>query len=200
MNWLSPFGRHSMMTGAWNTPRMISTMPLTLKRVNLTTRVPALMGAAVADYMEHPVQQQMYLPQRMLFQEHKLGPTSRAPLGAAHSVLAALTPTGAREVVERLAAAQFGVAHGQGMRQQGRARYSLPMPDDQPQLWRRPVMGVPQMAARDRVGPPQSLQATDGRRQKQAFDRARAVAEVHASVANHDLAARAGFRKIVGGR
>jgi len=201
-NWLtrSPYGRNSMMTGPWNIPTMVKDVPLTLKRVNLTTRVPALMASAVGEYMATPEQERYYLPQRMLFQEHKLSPTSRAPLGAAHSVIAALTPTGSREVVARLAAAQFGLAHGQSMRAQARARYTLPMPNDVPQLWDRPVMGVPQMAARDRVAPPQALQATDGRRQKQAFDRARIVAETKANIANQDLARRAGFRAIVGGR
>ena len=200
MNRLSPYGRNALRAPVWVTAPMIQTTPLTLKRVNLTTRVPSLMADAVGEFIAQPVQDTMYLPQRMVFQEHKLGPASRSPLGPATSAIAALTPTGARAVVERLAAVQYSLAQGWGRGDQGLARFSMPMPNDTPALWRRPVMGVPQMPARDRVGPPQALQATDGRRQQQAFDRARAVAEVRASVANQQQAQRAGFRAIVGGR
>jgi hypothetical protein len=95
--------------GQYRLPADVEALSLTLKRSHLYPRSPELVGQAIEQYQAScapceaaAANMPEYLPQRMAFQQYKLGPAPRNPLSSVYSALNAARPSGSRAVVARV--------------------------------------------------------------------------------------------------
>lgn len=139
MTWSSSgWGRDTKRpAGQYRLPADVQALSLDLKRSHLYPRSPGIVGRAISDYQDACRQAGVpcvaaaadmptYLPQRMLFQQHKLGPAPRNPLASVYSVMAAAQGGATRTTLARVAAQPPQMA----LQDAAAARYMDRLPTD----------------------------------------------------------------------
>jgi len=123
--------------GQYRLPADVQALPLDLKRSQIYPRSPGVVGRAISDYQDACRQAGVpcvaaaadmptYLPQRMQFQQYKLGPAPRNPLASVYSVMAAAQGGATRTTLARVAAQPPQMA----LRDAAAARYMDRLPTD----------------------------------------------------------------------
>jgi hypothetical protein len=147
--------------GQYRLPADVEALSLTLKRSHLYPRSPELVGQAIEQYQAScapceaaAANMPEYLPQRMVFQQYKLGPAPRNPLSSVYSALNAARPSGSRAVVARVT----GVNPLMNLQQNAAAEYWNRLPTDYTLPYQDFVSrGIPRQ---QRSGPPAAYAET----------------------------------------